>query len=170
MDNRWYRNNPRRSQFGPAQKEWLYQQLINSKSTFKIIVSGSDVMEDSWSGDLKDIGVVINQYKISGVLFNAGDIHRNQFKQQTIENWPYDVLQITSSGIAREWRRNFAIIDVDTSLPDPEIMAQFYGAANSNFETTWIHDPDQTCSDIVEIDRNKASSCIERIRLSDLTV
>ena len=78
-------------------------------------------------------------------------------------------MQISSSGIARDWRRPFAIIDVDTTVADPEIVVQFYGATSSNLDTTWHNEPSLKCSDIVGEDRYKESVCTETIRLSDLT-
>lgn len=58
-----------------------------------------------------------------GVLFHAGDIHRNEFKKQD-HGAGYPITQITSSGIARSPRRPWAIIDVDTTLADPTLTAR----------------------------------------------
>merc|ERR1711935_1200880 len=100
------------------------------------------------SRGLKTIGKTVSKYSISGVLFNSGDIHRNEYKVQDIENWPYKVHQFTSSGIARVWRRPFAIINVDTSLNDPVVRADFYSADSREYVTTWSNDPDLDCSEI----------------------
>jgi hypothetical protein len=41
-------------------------------------VTGSNMMERGMAEDVEKIGAVVTQHKISGVLFNAGDIHRNE--------------------------------------------------------------------------------------------
>jgi alkaline phosphatase D len=168
LDCRWYRNSKTGTLFGTPQLEWLSEQLVASKATFKIVVSGSDVMADSMGDDVRRIGKVVAANGISGVLFNSGDIHRNEFKVQELEGWPYPVMQITSSGIGRVWRRPYAIVNVDTSLPDPEVVAQFYSADSSDAYTSWSNDANLRCSD-VQGNNDKESFCTERIRLSDLT-
>lgn len=169
LDCRWYRNSRNGTLFGTPQLDWLEDQLIASKATFKILVSGSDVMEKNMADDVRQIGNVVTAHGISGVLFNSGDIHRNELKIQNLETWPYPVMQITSSGIGRVWRRPYAIVNVDTSLPDPEVVAQFYTADSSADFTTWSNDASIKCTSIEGTNRHQESSCTERIRLSDLT-
>ncbi|CAJ1956393.1 unnamed protein product [Cylindrotheca closterium] len=168
LDCRWYRNSYNGTLFGDPQLEWLEEELIASEAKFKIIVSGSDVMEKSMTRDLKDIGRIVARNSVSGVLFNSGDIHRNEFKVQDIEGWPYRVHQLTSSGIARVWRRNFAIINVDTGLSDPEIKSEFYAADSRQQFTTWSNDPNLECGEDAE-NESRQAKCTQRIRLSDLT-
>lgn len=168
-DNRWYRDGSTGTQYGEAQLEWIYDQLKNSRAPFKIIVSGGDLMERGFSEDVDEIGKVVTANRISGVLFCAGDIHRNEFKARDNGNWPYKITQITSSAIAREWRRPWAMIRVDTTLPDPEIRAHFFGAENTDQDTTWGNDPEQPCSSIVGTDRYLEHRCTEVIKLSQLT-
>jgi len=168
LDCRWYRNSYNGTLFGDPQLEWLEEELIASTATFKIIVSASDVMEKSMTRDVKDIGKIVSRNSISGVLFNSGDIHRNEYKVQDLENWPYRVHQLTSSGIARVWRRNFAIINVNTGLNDPEVKAEFYAADSRERLTTWSNDPNLECGSSPE-NENRQSKCTQRIRLSELT-
>ena len=172
MDNRWYREEDEtRSQFGKPQKEWLYQSLKKSTAVFKIIVSGSDVMERNRDIDVQEIGSVVTANRISGVLFNAGDIHRNEFKANTAyETWPYPVMQISSSGIARVWRRPFALINANTQLEDPQITVSFYGANSTSLDTTWSNDPNLLCSEVPFGDLQNEHRCTQLIRLSDLSV
>lgn len=166
MDNRWNRDPDTGTQFGDDQKEWLYGELKGSQAPFKVIVTGSDVMEPSLSVDVDDIGRVVTNNRISGVIFNAGDIHRNEFKAQESTEWPYKVRQITSSGIAWNWRRSFAIVRVDTEVSDPEITVHFYAANNEDDDTTWSNNPNLRCSDLAVTEHHR---CTETIRLSDLT-
>jgi len=167
LDCRWYRNSYNGTLFGNPQLEWIEEELIASTAIFKIIISASDVMEKGMTRDLRAIGSIVARNSISGVLFNSGDIHRNEYKVQDIENWPYRVHQLTSSGIARVWRRPFAIINVNTNLNDPEIKAEFYAADSSKRFTSWSNDPNLDCSRYE--DENRQSKCTQIIRLSDLT-
>eukprot|EP00521_Asterionellopsis_glacialis_P016397 CAMPEP_0195304832 /NCGR_PEP_ID=MMETSP0707-20130614/35199_1 /TAXON_ID=33640 /ORGANISM="Asterionellopsis glacialis, Strain CCMP134" /LENGTH=277 /DNA_ID=CAMNT_0040368765 /DNA_START=10 /DNA_END=843 /DNA_ORIENTATION=- len=170
LDNRWYRDRGQQTQLGEDQKLWLYDQLDQSQGTFKVIVLGCDIMEAGYSRDVDDIGKFVSEKSVSGVIFNAGDIHRNEFKQQDNDNWPYPVTQYTSSGIARDnWMRPWSIIKVNTELVDPEITAYFYGADSKDLDTTWSNDVNLRCSSIEGVDRWKEARCTETMRLSDLT-
>mmetsp|Transcript_10153 Transcript_10153/g.24257 ORF Transcript_10153/g.24257 Transcript_10153/m.24257 type:complete len:876 (+) Transcript_10153:105-2732(+) len=169
LDCRWYRNWSTGTLFGQPQLAWLEEDLIASQATFKIIVSASDVMEQSMSGDLQTIGKVVARNSISGVLFNSGDIHRNEYKTQDVANWPYRVHQFSSSGIAVVWRRNFAIVNVNTALNNPEVRVEFHSANSPGQSTTWSNDPNLICSQIQGQNRNQESRCTQTIRLSDLT-
>lgn len=130
MDNRYYRTDehakvPSKTQFGDAQLKWLYQGLRDSDATFKFVVTGYDVMGSRYPDEIKTIAQIIRRSQAAGVLFHAGDIHRNEFKQQD-HGAGYPITQITSSGIARNPKRPWAMIDVDTTLSDPTITARFF--------------------------------------------
>ena len=174
-DDRWYRNPSTGQAFGPAQLEWIKQQLISSTGVFKILVCGSDATERNWAEDVHALGDFIRVNRIMGVLFHAGDIHRNEFKNLPLSTWPYEFKQITSSGIAKVWRRPFVNIKVDTTVPDPTITAHFYGANSTAVDTTWSNDPNLPCSSIVksspasDAQRYAEHSCTEVIRLSDIS-
>ncbi|KAL3935862.1 MAG: hypothetical protein SGBAC_008703 [Bacillariaceae sp.] len=168
MDCRWYRNWDTGILFGNQQLAWLEDELSSSSATFKIIVSASDVMANSMSADLKKIGRIVTRHSVSGVVFNSGDIHRNEYKSQTISGWPYRVHQFTSSGIAVVWRRNFAIVNVDTTASDPSIRVQFHAAESPSRSTNWRNDGGLKCSDIDGKNRNRESRCTQTVRLSQL--
>ncbi|KAL3907907.1 MAG: hypothetical protein SGILL_008682 [Bacillariaceae sp.] len=128
-------------------------------------------MQRGWSSDLENIGAVVTQHRIAGVLFHAGDIHRNEFKIQEYSKdvWPYPVQQITSSGIAMVPRKPYVHIKVDTTVEDPTLTAFFYGASRTNGQrNTWINDPDLTCTSIVGDDRGAEHRCTQTINLSSL--
>jgi alkaline phosphatase D len=130
LDNRYYRTDehaqvPDKTQFGAAQLQWLERGLKTSDATFKFVVTGYDVMGARYPDEIKTIARIIRRSGATGVLFHAGDIHRNQFKQQD-HGAGYPITQITSSGIARNPKRPWAMIDVDTTLDDPAITARFF--------------------------------------------
>jgi alkaline phosphatase D len=130
LDNRYYRTDehadvPNKTQFGEAQLAWLAEGLSTSDATFKIVATGYDVMGSRYPDEIKQIASIIRESKAAGVFFHAGDIHRNEFKQQN-HGAGYPITQITSSGIARRPNRPWAMIDVDTTADDPVIIARFF--------------------------------------------
>ncbi|KAG7344709.1 phosphodiesterase I [Nitzschia inconspicua] len=170
-DDHWYRDSSTRNRLGVEQTAWLERELQQSTGVFKVIVIGGDIMERGWESDLNNIGRIVTNNRIEGVLFNAGDIHRNEYKSMTFGGtWPYPVKQITSSGVARVWRRPYAHIKVNTALEDPTLTAHFFGAANSNPDTVWTNDPNLVCSSIVGIQRDQEHTCTQIIPLSALKI
>jgi alkaline phosphatase D len=170
-DDQWFRDPSRQNRLGDQQTEWIRQELIQSQGVFKVIVIGSDIMQRGWNTDLINIGSIVTDYRIEGVLFHSGDIHRNEYRSMNYPGtWPYPVRQITSSGIARVWRRPYAHIEVDTTLDDPTMKASFYSAANTNPDTTWINQANLPCSSIVGVNRDQENTCTETIRLSSLKI
>uniref|UniRef100_A0A6U9XTA2 PhoD-like phosphatase metallophosphatase domain-containing protein n=1 Tax=Pseudo-nitzschia australis TaxID=44445 RepID=A0A6U9XTA2_9STRA len=169
-DDHWYRDPSSKNRLGQKQTDWIRNELIGSRATFKVIVIGSDIMERNWKSDLNNIGDIVRENKIDGVLFHAGDIHRNEFKKMEAGTggFPYPVTQITSSGIAKVWRRPYVHIHVDTTIQDPSIKAHFYGASSTTDTATWTNDPNLRCSSIQGEDRDKEHTCTETIRLSHL--
>eukprot|EP00980_Cylindrotheca_fusiformis_P023154 scaffold10199_cov146-Cylindrotheca_fusiformis.AAC.11 len=167
LDGRWYRDAEGGRLFGDKQIEWLGQQLKKSTATFKIIISSSDVMARGMTYDVRQIGKIVKSNRISGVLFNSGDIHRNEFKKTNFDEWPYPVVQITSSGIAQHWRRNYAMITVDTGSSNPSVYVEFYSADSSGTSTSWSNES-RRCSGISGRNRDHESNCSERVYLRDL--
>jgi hypothetical protein len=168
-DDLWHRDNVLGNRLGVQQTEWIKQRLIGSTGTFKVIVIGSDIMQRGWTSDLENIGKIVTEHRIDGVLFHSGDIHRNEYKSMAYQGvWPYEVKQITSSGVARVWRRPYVHIKVDTTISDPTMTAFFYGATSSGVDTTWVNDPNLQCSSVTVGDRAKEHSCTQTISLSQL--
>jgi alkaline phosphatase D len=166
LDDHWNRDSAKGNRLGAAQTEWIRQQLVSSSGTFKVLVLGSDIMQRGWNSDLHNIGAIVTQNRIDGVLFHAGDIHRNEFKvQEHAGIWPYPVHQITSSGVAMVRRKPYVHVRVDTDAEDPTLTAHFYGAVD---ETEWANDPDLPCTSIVGDNRGAEHRCTETIQLSSL--
>ncbi len=168
-DDHWNRNSFAENRLGAEQTEWIRSELISSKGTFKIIVLGSDISERGWRTDLENIGAIVTEHSINGVLFHAGDIHRNEYKRLDEIGFPYPVTQITSSGIGKVWRKPFAKIAVDTTVEDPFIRVRFFAATTMEDDATWFNNPNLVCTTIVDGDRDSEHSCSETIRLSDLS-
>ena len=170
-DDRWNRDPYRQNRWGIEQTNWIRSELVSSSGIFKVIVLGSDVTERGYETDLENIGMTIRDHSIEGVLFHAGDNHRNEYKRLDTGVLPYPVTQITSSGIAKVWRKPFVKISVDTTVADPTMTARFFGATSMDEAApNWSNDPSLVCSNIEGMDRDKEHSCTQTIRLSDLKV
>ncbi|MEO5968135.1 MAG: alkaline phosphatase D family protein [Ferruginibacter sp.] len=115
-DNRYFRSEPdypdstngkentEKTYFGPAQMEWLKNSLINSKATFKIITSGSQVLNKFTSYDCmvhyeREYNELMNflaSQKITGVIFLSGDRHHSEIIKLQRPNL-YSLYDVTCS-------------------------------------------------------------------------
>jgi alkaline phosphatase D len=115
LDNRSYRdandldpkNNPQKTQFGTAQKEWLKQSLLeHSRSSFKFIVMGGQFLHDhafesfaDFPADRKEILNFIRENQIEGVIFISGDRHFTELTKVGRAG-TYPLYDLTSSPIS----------------------------------------------------------------------
>lgn len=93
--------NPGKTFFGAKQMEWLKNQLLYSKATFKFIVVGSQVLNPlnkyecmvQYPAERAELLNFINEYKINGVVFISGDRHHSEvIKLNTGGGYPmYDI-------------------------------------------------------------------------------
>ncbi len=169
-DDHWNRDPLTQSRWGDEQIQWIRSELIGSTGTFKVIVVGSDILDREWRTDLESIGAIVTEESIEGILFHSGDIHRNEYKKRSDVSFPYPIHQITSSGIAKVWRKPFAKILVNTKVADPFMTVRFFGATSKEFDSTWTNDPALICDTLLEGNRGGEHSCTQTIRFSDLTV
>jgi alkaline phosphatase D len=119
LDNRTYRadnlapNDEHKDYLGTAQLQWLLDALSNSRATFKIIASGSQVLSpyarfESYarhSHELHSLLSSIKRYKIEGVVFVSGDRHHSELNRLDDDPHFYPLYDFTSSpltsGLAR---------------------------------------------------------------------
>ncbi|MGI8599671.1 MAG: alkaline phosphatase D family protein [Chitinophagaceae bacterium] len=98
MDNRWWRSsdrmkdsingqpNPEKQMFGSKQLQWLKNYLLHSHATFKIIATGSQVLNPLSTKDkllffpseYYELTNFIHANNIEGVLFLTGDRHHSE--------------------------------------------------------------------------------------------
>ena len=98
--------NPEKRMLGAQQMEWLKNSLLNSYQPFKIIVNGSQNLNqyttnDSWMqypSELTELLEFIQQHKISGVIFLSGDKHNSEILALKREN-AYPLYDITLSSL-----------------------------------------------------------------------
>jgi len=97
-DDRFFRSHPDfkdsidgkpsalKTYFGSMQLDWLKNALLNSSATFKIIVTGSQVLNPLstfesmtfYSFEYKDLVGFLAEQKIPGVIFFTGDRHHSE--------------------------------------------------------------------------------------------
>ncbi len=78
--------NPEKSYFGKAQLDWLKNALLYSKATFKIIASGSQILNPysdydcmrEYQREHRELLNFLAENRIRGVLFFTGDRHHSE--------------------------------------------------------------------------------------------
>lgn len=111
LDNRFfrdanYRQSGAKDYFGKIQYEWLMNQLKFSKSPFKVICNGGQVLNElkifeqlsNYEREYNQLIDGIKAEKIEGVLFISGDIHRSEIIKMEQENY-YPLYEISASSI-----------------------------------------------------------------------
>lgn len=96
--------NPEKTFFGKMQMTWLKNALLYSNATFKIIVSGSQVLNPvssydcmrKYSYEYNELMQFLDQQKINGVLFLTGDRHHSEIIRLNRTN-NYPLIDITVS-------------------------------------------------------------------------
>ena len=104
LDDRYYRSDEDDTTgklLGDEQMQWLKLSLLNSKATFKFIITGSQVLnkqteKECWMSDYpndtKEFLNFIKNNQINGLIFLTGDRHLTRvIKDSTITSYPlYD--------------------------------------------------------------------------------
>ncbi len=78
--------NTDKTYFGKQQLDWLKNSLLYSKATFKVIATGSQVLNPysdydcmrMYKTEYKELMDFLAEYKIKGVLFFSGDRHHSE--------------------------------------------------------------------------------------------
>lgn len=119
MDNRTWRSsddmlsninnipNSEKLMFGQEQINWLKNSLLNSYAPFKIIVTGSQVLNEVEDGgdcfynypvEYNDLMNFLNVHKINGVIFLTGDKHHSEIIKKDRE-MAYPLYDVTVSSL-----------------------------------------------------------------------
>lgn len=116
MDDRYFRSsddmepliydkpNPEKRMWGKEQLDWLKNSLLNSRATFKFIVTGSQTLNPFSVADcLQSYPIEYNELmnflvaeKVNGVLFLTGDVHHSEIIKYN-RNGAYPLYDISSS-------------------------------------------------------------------------
>lgn len=111
-DNRFFRSNtriadsinglpnPAKTYFGSMQMNWLKNALLYSNATFKIIVTGGQVLNPVstaecmrfYSYEFNELISFLTTHKVNGVLFFSGDRHHSEVIKLNRQSYPlYDI-------------------------------------------------------------------------------
>ena len=124
LDNRFFRSdinladsinnivNEDKAYFGKAQLDWLENNLLFSKATFKIIVTGNQVLNPinkyecltHYQKEYKTLIDFLSNQKINGVVFLTGDRHHSEvIEMQRTNDYPlYDItISPLTSGVGK---------------------------------------------------------------------
>lgn len=124
LDNRFFRSdinladtinnivNEDKAYFGKSQLEWLKNSLLFSKATFKIIVTGNQVLNPinnyecltHYPTEYKVLIDFLSNQKINGVVFLTGDRHHSEvIEMQRANDYPlYDItISPLTSGVGK---------------------------------------------------------------------
>ena len=161
LDGRFYRTNPydkNPTMLGPNQKQWLLDNLIRSKATFKVIASpvpwslaSKGEARDTWNGfkeEEKEIFDFLADNKINGVILISADRHRSDAWKIEHENM-YPLYEFESSRLTNQHfhelmpnalfgyneKQSFGYLTFDTTLPDPTVSYQIYNIDNELIHT-----------------------------------
>jgi alkaline phosphatase D len=126
LDGRYPARKKQKTMLGKIQFKWLCDGLKNSKSRYKVLVSGTQfgrVKADGWAGkyylgERKKLFSFILENDISGVIGISGDVHRSDIYKLPIgkDQYFYD---FTPGSLARTHRT--------PPNPLPDTMIHSYG-------------------------------------------
>lgn len=117
-DNRYHRapnniNDADKDYWGADQLQWIKDQLINSRATFKILVNGNQSvnMNNPYEGlqdyerEQEELLSFIQEHEIEGVVFFSGDRHHTELLKFEQEGM-YPLYEFTNSPLTAGFNRN----------------------------------------------------------------
>jgi len=160
LDCRQYRDPQTQTMLGLEQKQWLLQQLAASSATFKFIVSSvpfSDPRDDKWgeySAERGDILKNIQENKIPGVIFLAGDVHHAAVSQMphnpAVREFIFGPLAapMNYKVSSREPRfeffhedyQNYGKVTVQPEGPKPSVRVEWFDSTNGLLHQVTVED------------------------------
>ena len=131
LDDRWFRSSENRvgerQLFGP-QIDWLIDALASSRATFKIVVSGTQVLNpearwDSYATFPEERGRLLDELRandVDGVMFLTGDVHYSVLsrlpRQGTYPLYDLTVSPLTAGPTDTDEERNMNHLRVPGTL------------------------------------------------------
>ena len=108
LDNRFYRSpndlqGENKTILGVKQRQWLMDNLVSSRATFKFVVMGGQFLNDvhmhetyqnyGFSAERREIIDFIHAHRVTGVIFISGDRHFSELSRMESEAGPviYDL-------------------------------------------------------------------------------
>ena len=126
LDDRYWRGLDG-TLLGLAQEAWLLDSVSDSPAVFKLVVSGSQWnlggSSDSWAAfPAAQARVVDALSEAGGVVLLSGDIHRSEFV--SVPAAAHTLPELTSSPLANGGRERVVVLDIDTTVEDPVLLAR----------------------------------------------
>lgn len=156
LDDRYHRApnrdpNSNKAYFGKEQLDWLIDALTTSNATFKIVVTGGQIISSSargenyatYPGERNELLQRLHDSKIEGILFISGDRHHTEISKMDRAD-AYPLIDITCSPLtsgthsARDegnthqvkgktfYNRNFGIMEVTGKRRDRVLLLTIY--------------------------------------------
>jgi len=141
LDNRWYRDPDEikkegKTILGEKQLEWLFDNLVTSRATFKIVAMGGQFLSDvtnaetysayGFEKEREQIISFIYQYNIKNVIFITGDVHFSELSvlkkegKPTIYDCTFSALTSGSNTSGASWKNSLRV-------PGTVVMENNYG-------------------------------------------
>ena len=163
VDNRWYRDanglqKEGKTILGEKQLEWLFNNLVTSKASFKIVAMGGQFLSDAalyetysangFNPEREKIIAFIQKHQIKNVIFLTGDVHFSEISKletasgPTIWDLTFSTMSAGPNKSGHEWKnsyrvpgkvfndRNFGWIKVTGSLQERKLEVFCYDKNN----------------------------------------
>ncbi len=156
LDGRIYRTNPNvtnPTMLGPVQKKWLFEQLKQSKGTFKVLASpvpwtfyAKDESLDTWNGfrdERNEIFDFLKDNKIEGVILISADRHRSDAwrieREDAYSLYEFESSRLTNTHVHKlmpkslfgyNAKQSFGLLSFDTKNTDPTVTYKIVNIDN----------------------------------------
>jgi alkaline phosphatase D len=163
LDNRWYKDanglqKEGKTILGEEQLEWLFNNLVTSKASFKIVAMGGQFLSDAalyetysangFNPEREKIIAFIQEHQIKNVIFLTGDVHFSEISKletsgkPTIWDLTFSTMSAGPNKRGHEWKnsyrvqdkvftdRNFGLIKVTGPLQDRKLEVYCYDKNN----------------------------------------
>ncbi|MGV3526947.1 MAG: alkaline phosphatase D family protein [Candidatus Sericytochromatia bacterium] len=129
-DDRYYRDSnestdPKRDYFGRAQLEWIKQELLASRATFKVLVVGSPVLNQHYEesmrrarGEYEELLAWLDSQRIEGVVLLSGDRHHSDLMKLERPG-SYPLYNYTNSPLTSEPTKILGVLEANDELRVP---------------------------------------------------
>jgi alkaline phosphatase D len=158
--------NPEKKMFGEKQMQWLREALVGSSATFKIIATGSQVLNPRspfdcfrrFPAEYHPFMQFLREEKISGVVFLTGDRHHSEvIKVEGLTDYPmYDItVSPLTSGthvfgsdekdnpfrvIGIDQKQNYGRISIAGKAKDRRLTVRFLGVKGEALGEWSVHE------------------------------